>query len=607
MLIGYKLQPAFSTVSIGLFAAALFFAASAGAKPPGISTEKGPLPSEEAFIPDLVQGSDGAYAVSWNIAQGYYLYRDKIKLSSEHALLSYQRPPPDEIIEDEFFGESGIYRYHLMVDFSVADGQQPAAVKAHYQGCWDKGLCYPPQVKTLYPNKTMTSAAALLDQGLMDNSYTHYLQEYPLALATLIFLGFGVLLAFTPCVLPMVPILAGIVAGGNAERRSAGRSFVLSSAYVFAMAAVYSLLGVAVGLSGANLYAWFQKPEIVVPFALVFALLAAGMFGWLHLGLPSGLHNKLSQTSGQIKQGNVGGAFLLGGLSALIVSPCITPALVGALLFIAGSGDAVMGASILFALALGMGLPLILFGTSLGRFLPKPGPAMVIINTLFGFLLLATAVWLLDRVIPSVWSMGLAVLTLVFIAARIYHQCCSLVGKTRWAIRFGTALPVAALSILFAASLATGGRQLIAPWSHWLSDEAQTSDRLFSFAKIKTNDALDKALAQSKAMGKPALVYFSAQWCTTCKELDAYVFSKPKVQTALHAYDLIKVDVTHDGSEENGLLKRFNLFGPPTLLFFDQHGREIKNRRLYGYVNAEQFISHLQENQMYEASMQAQQ
>lgn len=586
----YKL----SAVVIAWLMLALFFSL------PAYSTLHGadhggqnPLPPEEAFVPSLIHKDNGDYAVNWHIAPGYYLYQDKIKLSSDHHPLSYQLPPADEVIEDQFFGQSNIYRQQLTVHFSAADHTQIWPITVHYQGCWDGGLCYPPQTHMLHRDHNLGAGAAAINESLLGNEYVQYLQQYSLATAMLIFLGLGMLLAFTPCVLPMVPILSGIIAGGNRVSRSVGRSLLLSSAYVLTMAAIYSVLGVLAGVSGTNLYAWFQKPAVLLPFAFIFVLLAAAMFGWLHLRLPSHWHNRLHIHSSAIKQGNVGGAILLGGLSAVIVSPCITPALVGTLLFIAQSGSATIGASILFALALGMGLPLILFGTALGRFLPKPGPAMLIVNTLFGFLLLATAVWLLDRVVPSVWSMILATLLLIFIAARIHQQTNLLGHNSKLAVRCGAVIPVMMLSILFASSVSTGGRQLIAPWAHWLHQDTQLPLQQFSFTKVTTTKALNHALGSSRAAAKPAMVYFSAKWCTTCKELDAYVFNQQQVQLALRPYDLIKVDVTAGGVEEGALLKRFNLFGPPSILFFNRQGQEIESQRAYGYMDKNQFIAHL--------------
>ena len=595
------------TMAAPLFIVILFAFPPASAElPAGITAKADPLRAEEAFVPSLRRQDDGDYTLSWAIAPGYYLYRDKIGVSMDGIPLSYQLPPADEIINDEFFGESEIYRHQLRVKLLIQDKGETASIAANYQGCWDGGLCYPPQTHTFGISEGgIGNAVGLAGDGLVNDGYVHYLQNHSLGAAVLIFLGLGVLLAFTPCVLPMIPILSGIIAGDRQAPRSSYRSFILSSAYVLTMAFVYSLLGLVAGLSGANLYSWFQKPQVIVPFALVFVLLAASMFGWITLRLPGGWQNSLYASGNSVRQGRLVGAMLLGGLSALIVSPCVTPALIGALLFIAQSGSALTGASILFAMAFGMGLPLILIGTSLGRFLPKPGPAMLIVNTLFGFLLLATAVWLLDRVVASVWSMSLAALVLMFAAWRIYRQSAALAGKTQFAIRSSATAPLTALGLLFIASVATGGNQFIAPWAHWLNNETRLSADSFSFTRLKTNDALDQALAQSKAADKATMVYYSAKWCVSCRELDAYVFSQPQVQAALSPYSLIKVDVTSDGDEEKTLLKRFDLFGPPSILFFDRHGREIESQRVYGYMSKNQFIAHLEKNQIGETSQQA--
>ena len=547
------------------------------------------LPPDEAFVLRIVESSQGTVA-DWLIAEGYYLYRHKTSIVSEQGEVTMGLPP-GKTLTDEYFGQVNVFRGELLVPFEVQNpSAKTAEITVSYQGCADAGICYPPINKlfTLAAGTDKTPAVPSSTQS-EQSRVADLLVSQSILLTVLAFIGFGVLLAFTPCVLPMVPILSGIITSG--ERKTTKRAFSLSLSYVLAMAVVYSIFGMIVGLGGENFQIWFQKPAVIFSFAAVFVILALSMFGLFELQMPARLQTRFALLAGQNKNGSLPGAAVMGGLSALIVGPCITAPLVGALLFIARTGDALTGAIALFSLGMGMGIPLLVFGTSLGSFLPKPGPLMDMARASFGFLMLGVALWLLDRVLPAFLILFFTGCLLIF-AGTYVHGVLKATSPSQGWLSFGRGISLLLLlyGTLLVAGAATGGHSLLRPLV--VSQSFQQQDKL-DFQTVESTTALAARVQEAGQSNQVLMLDFYADWCVSCKEMEAFTFSDPQVQEALSSLVLYKADVTENNQEDQDLLKKFNLFGPPAILFFDTEGRELKNYRLVGFLGATKFISHI--------------
>lgn len=597
--------------ALGIAAALLAAAGAAPAQAPLIGGEF--LPPDAAFQLSIETRADGGRQAAWIVAEGYYLYRDKIKITPSQGRARYELPA-GKLIHDEFFGETEVLRHVVEVPFTLSEAAPSVTVA--YQGCADAGLCYPPTLQTLalaggavtgggqtggltggqVSGQTggLTPAAPVSEQFRL----AAMLEQSSYMAAAGAFLLIGILLAFTPCVLPMVPILLGILAGAE---RAPRRTFTLSLSYVLAMAATYSAFGVAMGLSGAALQAWLQAPAVLFVSAGVFVLMAVAMFGFLQLQLPPSWRARLGEIGTGGAAGDASGgashtrAAVMGAVSALIVSPCVTPALIGALLFIARTGDAALGGVSLFALALGMGLPLLLLGGALGRWLPRPGPAMQTMQRVIGFLLLGVAVWLVDRVVPAGVTVFLSGVLLVLAGVALRGAPADADGM---AAKLGRG--VCAVLLLYGALLltgaATGGGSLLQPLAHmqggWQSGGPAAPGARLPFADQGSLDELERVV--QTAEGRPVMLYFYADWCVSCKELEAFTFSDPVVRQALGDALLLRVDVTANDAEDRRILRRFGLFGPPAILFWDAAGRERTELRVAGFVAAEAFARHVE-------------
>ena len=576
------------------------------------------LPPDEAFQLDVQVSDANTLAASWIIAEGYYLYRHTFGFEIEPTdgvTLAPEQIPDGEHKTDEFFGKIQVYHQQAQATIPVQrSGSEatPIVLTVKYQGCAERGVCYPPISKVL--NLLLPAAAAATVAGPPDSDPppppTHGLlsEQDTIAknlsegnlLATLLgFFGFGLLLAFTPCVFPMIPILSSIIVG-QGENITARKGFVLSSVYVLAMALTYTVAGVFAGLFGENLQAAFQNPWILSSFAAVFVLLSLSMFGFYNLQMPAFIQSKLTNVSNRQKGGNLAGVAVMGFLSALIVGPCVAAPLAGALIYIGQTGDAVLGGLALFVLSLGMGAPLIAIGIGAGTLLPAVGPWMDQIKAVFGVMLLAVAIWMLERILPA--SVTLVLWAMLLILSSVYLRALDglAVEATGWS-RLWKGMGVVSLvyGILLLIGAASGAHDPLQPLQNVFAAQSpgtalHAQQAELPFKRIKTVDDLDTELAAAAQQGKPVMVDFYADWCTSCKEMEKYTFARPEVQQALAGMLLLQADVTANDDADKTLLKRFKLIGPPSILFFDASGEERKELSLVGYKPADEFVEHVQ-------------
>jgi thiol:disulfide interchange protein DsbD len=552
------------------------------------------LEPEKAFAFSARVVAPDAIEVRYVIAKGYYLYRDKFRFTLEPAAAAAGAPrlPPGIIKKDEFFGEVAVYRDEVRIALPVTAGGQDGRVVliAVSQGCADVGVCYVPveqktELRLAGAGSVPAGGASVLGEDALIAEL--FRGETWLLIAS--FFGFGLLLSFTPCVLPMVPILSGIIVG-RGHQLTRMHALLLSGAYVLGMAITYALAGVAAGLSGALLSAALQNPWVLGGFALVFVVLALSMFGFYELQLPSALQTKLAGASGQLHGGHFFGVFVMGMLSALIVGPCVAAPLAGALLYISQSGDAVLGGSALFAMALGMGVPLLAVGASAGALVPKAGAWMESVKRFFGVLLLAVAIYLVSPVIPMAIQMlawaALLILTGVYLRA-IDPLPQGAHGFARVSKGVGIIALVAGMAYVVGAL--SGSRDVLQPLSglRGAAAGAPAAGPTVAFQRVGSVAELDAAVAA--AQGKTVMLDFYADWCVSCKEMERYTFTDPAVQSRLAGMIKLQADVTAGSADHQALLKRFRLFGPPGIVFFDPVGREIQGLRVIGFQSADKF------------------
>ena len=560
----------------------------------GQAAEPELLEPEKAFAFSARVVAPDAIEVRYVIAKGYYLYRDKFRFTLEPAAAAAVAPrlPPGIIKKDEFFGEVAVYRDEVRIALPVAAGGQDGRVVliAVSQGCADVGVCYVPvEQKTELRLAAAGSAPAVGASVLGEDALIAELFRGETWLLIASFFGFGLLLSFTPCVLPMVPILSGIIVG-RGHQLTRMHALLLSGAYVLGMAITYALAGVAAGLSGALLSAALQNPWVLGGFALVFVVLALSMFGFYELQLPSSLQSKLAGASGQLHGGHFFGVFVMGMLSALIVGPCVAAPLAGALLYISQSGDAVLGGSALFAMALGMGVPLLAVGASAGALVPKAGPWMESVKRFFGVLLLAVAIYLVSPVVPMAMQMlawaALLILTGVYLRA-IDPLPQGAHGFARVSKGVGIIALVAGMAYVIGAL--SGSRDVLQPLSglRGAAAGAPAAGPTVAIQRVGSVAELDAAVAAAK--GKTVMLDFYADWCVSCKEMERYTFTDPAVQSRLAGMIKLQADVTAGSADHQALLKRFRLFGPPGIVFFDPAGREIQGLRVIGFQSADKF------------------
>jgi len=542
--------------------------------------------------------------VSYQIAPGYYMYRDKFRFTLAPAGVKPGEPqlPAGKKHRDEFFGEVETYRGSLsiLLPFELADAGVPAIqLAAVSQGCADIGVCYVPheqkaelRLASLSGGATRSDAASGLLSGTgpgADDTRVARVFEGGFWLVIASFFGFGLLLSFTPCVLPMVPILSGIIVGaGHPVTKTKG--FLLAAVYVLGMAITYAVAGVAAGLSGAMLSAALQSPWVVGAFAAVFVALALAMFGFYELQLPVALQSRLTEASNRFPGGHLAGVFSMGVLSALILGPCVAAPLAGALLYISQSRDVVLGGSALFAMALGMGVPLLAVGASAGALMPKAGPWMETVKRFFGTLLLGVAIYLVSPFIPVsvqmvLWA-ALLIVTAIYLRA-IDPLLAGAHGFQRFSKGVGIIALIAGLAYLVGAL--TGGRDILQPLSGLRVTASGTAPREAPFQRINNISELDDRI--QAAAGRTVMLDFYADWCVSCKEMERYTFSDERVQARFREMMMLQADVTANSAEHAALLRRFRLFGPPGIVFFDGDGREIQGLRVIGFQPADRFVA----------------
>ncbi|MGE8151754.1 protein-disulfide reductase DsbD [Pseudomonas vancouverensis] len=553
--------------------------AQAGTNP--FETKPEFLPVDKAFTFTSERLESGETQLYWQITDGYYLYQKRLKfdgLPAEH----HPALPEGESHSDEFFGEQPVYRQGLELKIPAgASGQ----VKVSYQGCADAGLCYPPQTKVvdLGNNGVASTTDEAPDQALASG-----LQQRALGWSLLVFFGLGLLLAFTPCTLPMLPILAGLIVGSGASPR---RGLVLATSYVVSMALVYAAMGVLAASLGANLQAWLQNPWLLGTFAAIFVLLALPMFGFFELQLPVAVRDRLENVSRNQRGGSLVGAGVLGALSGLLVGPCMTAPLAGALLYIAQSGNALHGGLILFAMGIGIGVPLLLLVTVGNRFLPKPGAWMNLLKGVFGFLFLATALLMLRPVLdPSLW-VGLCGALLLIAAYCAWKQS---EGFGHIAQFFGaSSLLMGLWGGLLVIGAAGGGDSLFKPLEVYRASNTSVASAAVghdAFTTIKDPQALQRELDAARAQGQWVLLDYYADWCVSCKVMEKTVFGKPQVLEALNDVRLLRLDVTADNAASRELLGRYKVPGPPSFVWIGADGEERRGQRITGEVDAETFL-----------------
>ncbi len=576
------------------------------------------LSPDEAFKLNLTALDADNIQASFSVAPGHYLYRQRIKFEIKNATdaqanqpnIAQITLPAGEIKEDANFGKQEVYHHDFKANIKLSNvSGSEVLIAATYQGCSEKGLCYAPIKNPIVValNKATDSPVIKADspssaEMLPEDDVATLLKTGNIWLIILGFFGAGLLLSLTPCVLPMIPILSSIIVGSQTQgvHQSKLHSFGLSVAYVLGMALSYTLAGVAAGLSGNLLSQSLQNPWVLGASALVFVLLALSMFGFYELQLPSALETKLIKTSNQFKGGQFLGVFVMGALSALIVSPCVAAPLAGALIYISQSQNVVLGGTALFALSLGMGVPLLLIGASAGKLLPKTGNWMNTVRNFFGVLMLAMAVWLISPVIPA--SVQLALWATLLIVTAVYLSALdNLPAHANGFDRFwkGIAVILLIFGITLLIGALSGAKSALQPFNGITSSFAannknasqlQQSSSL-AFTRIASNAELDLKLAE--ANGKPVMLDFYADWCVACKELEQLTFSAPNVQKLLENTTLLQVDVTANSDEDKALLKRFALFGPPSIVFFDGNGKPISSVKTIGFQNAEHFTATL--------------
>ncbi len=568
------------------------------------------LPVEEAFVFDFSQNDD-SLVISFDIADAYYLYKHQFKLVTKNATLGEPTFPEGKEKEDEFFGLTEVYYDSVSFTVPIEESVQDGMVKLRYQGCADAGLCYPPTTKVIYLEAvggveaaTQTSQPLSAQQGnnaaQADNASTTPLtqsEQFTLAerladdenllWTLLIFLALGIGLAFTPCVFPMYPILSGIVIGQGKEIKLS-KAFWLSFIYVQGMAITYSLLGLVVASAGVQFQAALQHPVILSVFIVLFLGLALAMFGAYELQLPSSWQSRLNNLSNDQKRGNVIGVFIMGVLSGLVASPCTTAPLTGILLFIAQTGDMTLGFISLYVLSLGMGIPLILFGMTGGKLLPKAGNWMNIVKVTFGFMMLAVAVLFVERLWNSEYSNLLW--AGVGLAAFTYYSVMNQASQT--SVAKGIRALVIFLGLFASAML--GYQTLFA--SHQTSQTGTVSAPTShpDFMVVKSVDDLRTKVAAANAEGKTVMVDLYADWCVACKEFEKYTFPAPQVIDALSDTVWMQIDLTDNTPTNLAFNEEFDVLGLPTILFFDLQGNEIKGSRVTGFMRADPFAAHVE-------------
>jgi thiol:disulfide interchange protein DsbD len=539
------------------------------------------LSPDEAFKIDYNIVDKNHVKINWIIHPGYYLYMGMFEFKSLDAnkILKVEMPEGKKK-QDEFFGDVDVYYYSAEADvYFVDDIEDSIELKVKYQGCADAGLCYPPVFKTITLKKN-TSLNNLKRTSLFEsqNAMSDSLLSNSIVYNSIIFFLAGLLLAFTPCVLPMVPILTGIIAGqGNVSQK---KSLTLSIIYVLSMSLTYAVAGIIVAVSGTNIQASLQNPYVIGAISLLFFIFALAMFKFFDIQMPKSIQTVMTQLSNKQKSGSYGDVAVMGVLSALIVGPCVTAPLIGALIYIASTGDVLVGGIALFSLGIGMGAPLILLGSTTTKLISKIGPYLQLVNYFFGALFLVVSIWLLERILSievAAYLWALASLILIFIFIKSLNIINNLISTS---IIF-----ISSFFLVIYFSLQINGIQKNSyydPITSFIEKE-----KFVQFITVKTTQDLEKEIRNSN---KPVMIDLYADWCVACKELEKYTFSDPKVSKILNQFKLIKFDITNTNEEHSKYLQSMRIFGPPALFFYDTSGKEINEARVVGFIDSSDFL-----------------
>jgi len=563
------------------------------------------LHPDEAFKLDVVATDHQTLAGRFTISSGYYLYKDRIQFEIKEAILgqvSAVNLPAGEIKDDPNFGRMEVYHHDFIANIAIENPAQQLVIHAKFQGCSEKGLCYAPQLKTynvsMLTNANNDNPITATPVQSDDDQATSLLKSGHLWLIAAGFFGFGLLLSFTPCVLPMIPILSGIIVGDKKVHRhetSRLHSFNLSIAYVLGIALSYTIAGIAAGLSGQLLSNALQNSWVLTATALIFVILSFSMFGFYELRMPHSIEVRMVKTSNRLKGGQFFGVFLMGIISALIVSPCVAAPLAGALIYISQTGDVVLGGVALFALSIGMGVPLLLIGASAGHVLPRAGGWMTAVRNFFGILMLAVAIYIVSPIIHTsvqllLWS-ALLIIPAIYLHALDNLPLDSETGRSHPWMRFwkgiGIMLLIVGIAMLIGAI--SGAKSPLYPLSGLSIAGNKSSVNHLPFIRVNNTAELDARI--DAASGKVVMLDFYADWCTACKEMELFTFSDPAVQQSLKDAVLLQADVTGNTAQDLALLKRFNLYGPPGIIFFNRSGQEIKPIKVIGFEDATKFLA----------------
>ncbi|OLQ89551.1 protein-disulfide reductase DsbD [Vibrio panuliri] len=557
------------------------------------------VPVDEAFPFNHFQQGNRVF-LDWQVKADYYLYQERISISAEKVTLGPLTMRDGKPYHDEFFGDVHIYTNPLFVEVPLEQYQSGARLIVQYQGCAKAGFCYPPETRVIdiepfsaasASNQPPTSATSEANSSVDKPSTTPQSQENSLASkladnwwTPLLFLALGVGLAFTPCVLPMYPILTSIVLGGGklSHRRALGLSFI----YVQGMALTYTLLGLVVASAGMQFQAAMQHPYVLIGLSVLFVALALSMFGVYTLQLPSSVQTWLNGLSNKQQGGNNAGVFAMGAISGLVCSPCTTAPLSGALLYVAQSGDLVTGAVALYALAVGMGIPLMLAAVFGNKLLPKAGGWMDRVKVLFGFVLLAAPIFLLERILPELWATALWSTLGIVAFGWLYH--------IKNSLTFG-GWKQSTVGIIAVLGLFASAQPLL---NYWFNPQQHESQQTIEFIQISTVNDLEQQLAAAKLAGKPVMLDYYADWCVACKEFEKYTFHTPQVEAKLQNFILLQADVTKNEAQDIALLQHLNVLGLPTIEFWDSTGAHVANARVTGFMDAPSFIQHLDNHQL---------
>ncbi len=578
------------------------------------------LPADEVFIPNAFAVDGNTIEFGIRLLPDYYLYKSKISVRSlnDNARAGQLDLPKGKVKTDEWLGEQEVYFDEVFGKLAIARATPEAMdldIELNYQGCKVDGICYLPVSKVLTVSlpaaTTTTDLSSIPDPSLPVSEQARLAQIITgssIWVAAGLFFLAGLGLAFTPCVLPMVPILSGIIAG-DGDNVSSMRGFTLALSYVMGMAIVYTGAGIAAAALGLQLQATFNQPWILVLFAGLFVFLALGMFGAYDLQMPSSIQSKLSGVSGNQKSGTMIGAFVMGALSSLIVTACVAPALIAALTVIAQTGDMLRGGSALFAMSLGMGAPLLAVGAAQGKLLPKAGGWMIAVKNAFGFMMLGLAIWMLSRILPGTLTMLLWAI-LIFMGGVFLGGLTTLTSESGAKQKLGKGFGFLAIIygiILLLGSL-TGGSNPLQPLASVKVGGAAVgeAEHELPFQRIKSVDDLDREIAAAASNGKTALLDFYADWCVSCKEMEAYTFVDADVQAALSNTVWLQADVTASDATDKVLLERFGVFGPPTIIFFGSDGEQRHGYEVVGYMKAPDFAKHVRQAFSVSDSMSAQ-